>query len=150
MGASTGNAAYSNIKRARRSTHLFVILLLVIGTILALTGQNGSVAAEVDGTTLGVLGTYGEATFISLDGIESVELKETLNFGACLEGEETKNTVSGRYSNEEFGEYTLHVYTKSSPYVVVTYEGGKVLVFNQKTERLTKNLVEKLEEAGAL
>lgn len=139
----------SQIKRSRWITTLFVIAIFFFGTLFALKGDTGAVTAQVDGNgrMLGVLGTYGNASFISLDEIDEFWLTDDLDAGTLIEGEEKKNTSSGRYRNDEFGEYTLHVYTDEAPYIVVRYGDGEILVFNQGRERLTDGIYEDLQEA---
>lgn len=149
MNQATEHAHISQIKRNRWITTLFVIAIFFFGTLFALKGDTGSVTAQVDATgkMLGVLGTYGNASFIPLDEIEEFWLTNDLDTGNLVEGEEKKNTCSGRYRNDEFGEYTLHVYTDEAPYIVVRHGGGEILVFNQGRERLTKGIYEDLQEA---
>lgn len=147
MGFSTDNASFGFAGRGRRTTHLFVLALLILGTVLALTRPTGSVTAQVDDTMLGVLGTYGSALFVELDEITGVRSADTLVFGTCVEGEETKDTLSGRYSNDAFGEYELHVYPETTPYIVVEYGEGNTLVFNQATARLTERVLADLTAA---
>ena len=147
MQQSSAKDAALIYKRNRWITGVFVIAILIFGTVTALTGQTGSVTAQVDTAMLGVIGTYGSAEFVPLDEIEEFRLTETMDFGSRIEGEETKNTMSGRYSNEEFGEYLLHVYPEKEPYLVVRYSQGKTLVFNLGGERLTKSIFKDLEEA---
>ena len=139
----------SQIKRSRWITTLFVIVIFFFGTLFALKGNTGAVTAQVDGTgkMLGVLGTYGDACFISLDEIDEFWLAYDLDAGTMVEGEATNNTFSGRYCNDEFGEYTLHVYTDQAPYIVVRYGDGEILVFNQGRERLTDGIYKDLQEA---
>lgn len=151
MNRATEHEHISQIKRSRWITTLFVIVIFFFGTLFALKGDTGAVTAQVDATgkMLGVLGTYGNASFIPLDEIDEFWLTNDLDAGILVEGEEKKNTSSGRYHNDEFGEYTLHVYTDEAPYIVVRYGGGEILVFNQGRERLTKGIYEDLQEACA-
>jgi len=139
----------SQIKRSRWITTLFVIVIFFFGTLFALKGDTGAVTAQVDadGKLLGVIGSYGSATFVSLDDIDEFWLADDLDAGTMVEGEEKKNTSSGRYRNDEFGEYTLHVYTDQAPYIVVRYGDGETLVFNQGRARLTDGIYEDLQEA---
>lgn len=149
MNRSADNNYLAQAKRNRWITTLFVIAIFFFGTLFALKGNSGAVTAQVDGTNrmLGVLGTYGNACFISMDEIDAFWLTDDLDAGTLVEGEETKNTSSGRYRNDEFGEYTLHVYTDQAPYIVIRYADGEVLVFNQGRARLTEGIYEDLQEA---
>jgi len=95
---------------------LIVVVLFLIGTIQALTGSKGFVTVEVDDQHLRVSGTYGSPVFLKLDTIADVQLVDSFDFGPCIDGETTGNTVSGTYSCEEYGIYTVHAYT-SDPYI---------------------------------
>lgn len=137
----------SQVKKSRWITTLFVIVIFFFGTLFALKGNTGSVTAQVNESLLGVIGTYGDTTFIKLDEINEFLLVDVIEKGEKVEGEETDNTCSGVYKNEEFGEYTLHAYMDLAPYIVVHYGEGETLVFNQGRERLTRSLYEDLQEA---
>ena len=135
--------------RARNTRTLTVLLLIAIfvfGTIQAVSDRSGSVTAEVGSNMLGVLGSYGETVFVQREEITQVRLADELDFGRMLEGEETKTTLSGRYENDVFGAYTLHVYPEKAPYIVVSYGDGETLVFKQKTAKQTRALYEELTE----
>lgn len=132
--------------RTRSFTILLLIAIFVFGTIQALSGRSGSVTAQMDSAMLGVLGSLEQPTFVSLDEITQVRLADTVSFGECVAAEETQNTLSGLYKNDAFGVYTLYVYTKSGPYIVVSYGDGDTLVFNLKTEKQTRNFYEDLAE----
>lgn len=148
MNRFAENNYLSQIKRNRWITTLVVIVIFFFGTLFALKGDTGAVTAQVDktGGILGVLGTYGNACFVTLDEIDQFWLADDLDAGTMVEGEETKNTSSGLYRNNEFGEYTLHVYIDQAPYIVVRYGDGETLVFNQGRERLTRGIYEDLQE----
>lgn len=132
--------------RTRSVTILLLIAIFAFGTIQALSGRNGSVIAQLDSSMLGVLGSPEQPVFVPFDSITQIRLADTVSFGECVEGEETQNTLSGLYENDDFGVYALHVYTKSSPYIVVSYGDGDTLVFNQKTEKQTREFYEDLAE----
>lgn len=147
MSQYSNQSVHEQQKRSRWITTLFVILIFFFGTLFALRGDTGSVTAQVDTALLGVVGTYGDTVFIPLESIGDFYLTESLDIGTQVDGEVTKNTCSGQFSNEEFGEYTLHIYTDEAPYIVVRYGEGNTLVFNQGRERLTNGIYEDLQEA---
>ena len=138
----------AQLKRNRWITTLIFILILFFGSLFALRGNSGSVTAQVNDTLLGVVGTYGDPTFVSLDEIEQLQLTETMDFGAQVDGETKDNTMSGVYHNEEFGDYTLHVYHEKAPYIIVKYNGGNILVFNLGRASLTNEMYEDLQNAA--
>lgn len=121
---------------------MFVALLFIIGTVLSMTGRQGSVTAQVDGEKLGVMGTYGKTIFVMLDDVTDVQLVDEMDFGTAVDAAETGNTMCGTYDHDVYGAYELRVYMKKSPYIVVTYGEGDVLVFNQVSKRQTQDIYE--------
>ena len=141
---SRKNSEDSRTRVDRRIMTMIIVAIFAFGTIQALSGQSGAVTAATDDYKLGVMGTYGETLFISFEDIEDVQLLESLDLGTCVDGDITKNTMSGTFSNDTFGEYTLHVYSKCEQYIVIKYDEGKILVFNQGNKRLTDRIYEDL------
>lgn len=137
-------SSHEKTRRSRKYTIIILLILFILGTVQALSGRTGSITAQTDGNMLGVVGSYGDPVFVQRDEITHLELVNAVDFGRCLEGEEKNNTLSGLYENDAFGAYTLHVYTSGSPCIVVHYGGGNTLVFNQKTEKLTREIYEDL------
>lgn len=143
---SNQNNSRASAGKARRYSLIIIVLIFVFGTVRALSGQYGTVTAQVDEEKLGVLGSYGDAVFIYKDDITQVQLVDELITGTAVDAQETKNTMCGLYENEAYGTYTLHVFTEKQPYVVVTYGDGEVLVFNQANKRQTENIYEDLTQ----
>lgn len=132
--------------QGRRIGLIIVIALFIIGTIQALSGRSGTVSTEVNDEYLGVAGTYGDASFVKLSEVTDIQLVESFDFGTCVEGEETGNTVSGIYSNELFEQYTTHAYTGKETYIIVQ-DSEKTLVFNCASESRTEEFYEELTQA---
>ncbi len=147
MNRYVENTQMAQVKRSRLITTIFVIIIFFFGTLFTLKGNYGSVSAQVNDTLLGVVGTYGDAIFVELNDVEDFWLADKLEKGVLIEGEETKNTCSGRYKNQEYGEYVLHIYSDNAPYIVIRYGEGNTLVFNQARERFTHDVYEDLKEA---
>lgn len=133
--------------RGRLVTIFVVAALFAIGTFQTLTGSKGFVTAETDGIHLGVCGTYGDTVFVELSAITDVQLVDPFSYGTRIEGQETGNTVSGIYTSEALGQYTLHAYTDVSACILVTYPEG-VLVFNCSSASRTEKLYASLAEAA--
>lgn len=141
---SSEYASGNSYKKNRKYTLGFVILLFIIGTVLSLSGRQGSVTSQVDVEKLGVMGSYGETIFIPLEDITDVQLVDELDFGTAVDAEESGNTMCGTYENDAYGTYELRVYMKKSPFIVVAYGDGDILVFNQGSKKLTQNIYEDL------
>ncbi|MGN0977750.1 MAG: hypothetical protein ACI4PH_06815, partial [Faecousia sp.] len=106
----------------------------------------GYVTVAMDQAHLGVCGTYGETTLVALDTITEVRLTDSLPDGTCLEGEQTGNTISGIYTNEALGTYTVHAYSEVPACILITYPEG-LLVFNCDSVSRTEELYASLTEA---
>lgn len=132
--------------QGRRISLIIIIVLFVIGTVQALSGKTGTVTTEVNDEYLGVAGTYGDASFVKLSDVADIQLVEFFDFGICIEGDETGNTVSGIYSNEMFERYTTHAYTGKEAYIIVQ-DTEKTLVFNCSTESRTEKFYDELIQA---
>lgn len=132
--------------KGRQFAAIIIIALFLIGTIQALTGSRGFVTTGINDDYLGVDGTYGDPVFLELASISNVQLVDPFDFGTCIEGEETKNTVSGTYSCSEYGTYSVHAYT-DEPCIVVHSPSG-ILVFNCGSNSHTEDLYNQLANAS--
>lgn len=131
--------------KGRKLATIIIAALFLIGIIQALTGSRGFVTTEINDTHLGVDGTYGDPVFLELASISDVQLVDPFDFGTCIEGEETKNTVSGTYSCAEYGTYTVHAYIDEMCIVVQGPDG--TFVFNCGSNSHTEDLYTQLAEA---
>lgn len=136
----------TSFTKGRKFAAIIIVILFLIGTAQVLTGSRGFVTAEINEQYLGVDGTYGDPVFLELASISDVQFVDSFDFGTCIEGEETKNTVSGTYSCEQYSEYTAHAYT-NEPCIVVHSPSG-VLVFNCGSDSHTEDMFEQLTEAS--
>lgn len=136
-----------NPTRGRLLTILIVAALFAIGAFQILSGSRGYITTAMDDTHLGVCGTYGDTVFVELAAITDVQLADSLSYGTCIEGKETQNTVSGIYTNEALGQYTMHAYTDVPAYILVYYPEG-VLVFNCESLPQTEKMYLSLEAAA--
>lgn len=135
-----------NPKRRRRFLPTIIIAaLFLIGTLQALTGSTGVITVAIDDRHLGVDGTHGDAVFVELDAISDIQFAETFDFGTCVDGETTRNTVSGTYSCDAYGEYTVHAYIDESCIIVHSPDG--ILVFNCGSTSQTEKMYDQLTAA---
>lgn len=137
-----------NPNRGRRLAFLMIVVLFVIGIVQVLSGSSGFVTAEADGKLLGVCGTYGDPVFLELNTITDVQLVDSFDYGTCVEGEEVGKTISGIYSCDTLGQYTVHAYTSVDSCIIVTHPEG-VLVFNCSSGSLTEQMYKELLETCA-
>lgn len=132
------------VGRRRQVTICIFILIFLFGTAQAIYGKGGTITVQTDAQKLGVLGTSQGPSFVPFSDVTELQLLDGLEFGTCLEGDETANTLSGIYENDLLGTYVLHVYKEKSPYILVRYGQDEALVFNQKSEKSTQKVYEDL------
>ena len=145
----TGENQESKIPQARgrKLAAIIIAALFLIGIIQALTGSKGFVTTEINNQYLGVCGTYGEPVFLALNTITDVQLVDSFDFGSCIEGEETKNTVSGTYSCTQYDKYVAHAYLDEA--CIIVHSSSGVLVFNCGSDSHTEDMYAQLAEAAA-
>jgi len=87
-----------------------------------------------------------EYTEIDLDpfGEPLIELRFEFDRGSKESGFNSPKINSGKYHNDEFGDYILATYAKVNAYIVVSYNGGHCIVFNGKTVENTEDLYDEL------
>lgn len=135
-----------SLKKGRRFTIFMVIVLFAIGMYQTLSGSQGIVTVQIDDEHLGVCGTYGDAVFVKISDIKDIALTDSFDFGTSIEDASTGNTVSGIYSCDAYGQYTVHAYTDVSSYIVVSYPDG-ILVFNCVNDSRTEDIYNQLLQA---
>lgn len=133
--------------RGRKLAITIIVALFLIGIIQTLSGSRGFVTTEINDRYLGVDGTYGDPVFLELITIMDVQLVEEFDFGTCIEGEQTKNTVSGTYSTPEYGTCTVHAYT--GELCIVVHSPSGVLVFNCGSDSHTEDMYKEIAAAIA-
>lgn len=78
--------------------------------------------------------------------IEHMEMVDasTFSIGQPVSGERTGDRYIGKYVNSAFGNYTIYAYAKVTKFIIVTYNGGKILVFNMKDLASTERTAERI------
>lgn len=120
---------------------MWVIAILGVAAMAALilpvTWVKRTVAEFSDGV-LRVTGSSIDES-IPVKNIRSFELREKITVGEAVNSRTNGWMVGGIFRNGEFGEYLITADCDAKAFIVVRY-GGKVLVFNLKTEEMTENL----------
>ena len=131
-----------NFRLKKRSPWFTAIVLVAIGIF---TFTVGSVAVRFAETSFTINATGG-AIEVPYQKISEVEYRETNINGRRSFGIGTMKINSGRFTNEEFGDYTLYAYTSVKPVIVVHHSDNMVLVFNLKTVEETRSVYETLRD----
>ena len=105
----------------------------------------GSVAFSSINNSFTVKATGG-AIEVPYNKVSEIEYRETNINGRRTVGVGIMKINSGTFSNEEFGNYALHVYSSVKPVIVVHHSDNMVLVFNLKTVEETRSAYETLRD----
>lgn len=108
-------------------------------------GTNGMVSYQMDGEKLGITFQDHAPVFIPYEEIEDVEWRDTFSMGDSIESGQWDGGWYGTYENEEYGKYQLYLYSDVGNYIVIHSEQG-VLVFNDSTEKSTRQAFQRLQE----
>ncbi|WP_455436214.1 hypothetical protein [Hungatella hathewayi] len=133
-------------KRNGRSMLIMTIVFFLAASFWSMSGHDGTIISQVDKEMLGVAGDNG-SVFISMEDILSVELLNNLDIGICISGESGDNVNMGKFQNEIYGEYLLYAYKEAGSYIAVHY-GEDVLVFNNRSRKITEKTYEELINAS--
>ncbi len=117
-----------------------LVVACAIGSLVVL--GSGSVSANLDDKGLGVSAPFVDEE-ISYQDIDSVELRNDVDYGSRRAGYAGKNLLSGNFRNDEFGNYKLAVHRSTDECIVVHHDGG-ILVFNLESSDDTKRFYDDL------
>jgi hypothetical protein len=129
---------------------LLAISLTITGVIVGVVLFMGDVDVDLREDSFRVDAPSAKKTVeyseIDLDpfGEPMAELRYEFDRGSKESGFNSPKINSGKYHNNEFGDYVLATYAKVNAYIVVSYDDGHNIVFNTKTVESTENLYEEL------
>ena len=118
-----------------------IICLVVVAVLVVLMGPQSSVSMEALDQELVMKGTSGYTLRTTYAEIRQAELRESLEYGAVVNGESGKREKSGTWKNEEFGEYRLCVDAKVNSCIVL-YMESEIHVINIESNESTASLYE--------
>lgn len=128
---------------------LMLILAAVAAVLIAVSVLTyvftGDITYNYTDTSLQVTNSYISGVELAYEEMDSVELRQSFDFGARGYGFGSARLAMGVYQNDEFEAYTLYAY-KSCESVVLIRSGEKVLVLNCKDAQQTNALYETLLE----
>jgi hypothetical protein len=116
-------------QRIRKVKIILGICLLAAIMIYLVSTDVESISVAVKNEYLTLSYSSGDSFEIKLKDITSVSEKEDLDLGKYVSGIETKKYKFGVWENDEFGEYSLCIYSNVEKYIVVE-TSTNIFVFN--------------------
>ena len=124
-----------------------VIIIAVIGSAILLFTGDIEIYYEDDFFRINA-DFYGDLK-VSYSEIDNIEYRNGFDMGTRTNGFGSPRLSMGKFSNDEFGSYTLYAYTKAEEFIVIT-KGTKKLVVGMSNSEDTKaiydTMLEKIEK----
>ncbi len=140
----TGEKAQTAARsRAGRAVTVILIAAVTLGIVFLVT--SGDISQEYGEDSFTIHAPYWDDLTVDYEAIKRVEYRESLEAGSRTWGFGSFRLLLGEFENEEFGTYTRYTYTGDGPCVVITGEGG-TLVLGGKDEESTREIYETLLE----
>lgn len=145
-GTFVGEAPAARSRRPALWAGALVATSLVIAVIIVVAVMgSGYVSASLEDGTLSVDASFVDED-IAVEDISAVELRYGMEYGLRTGGLGSSGYLSGSFTNDEFGRYTLAVHRDVDAAIVVHHTGG-VLVFNLGTGEETSAMYAELSAA---
>lgn len=132
-------------KQKKLMLALAAVAVALIAIVVVAYVFTGSITCTYTDTALQVTNSYISGVELAYEDIDSVELRQSFDFGVRGYGFGSAKLAMGVYQNEEFEGYTLYAY-KSCESVVLIRSGEKVLVINGESAADTQIIYDTLLE----
>lgn len=141
VGTYKEDATYT-LGSSKKYAVVFVIVLFAVVAVLLVSG---SVKVQYHDSDFTVNATYWSDLTVRYDEIEDIEYLEQYRKGDREMGFGSFKLGMGLFHNQEFGDYTLYAYNKTSQGVCLTVNGEKIVI-SAENEDATKAIYEELSE----
>lgn len=121
---------------------VYLIAVTAVSGAFFSIGEEYTVDVDLNETSFTVTAPMFNHTF-TYEKVESIELDENFDRGFRKWGYGTSTVCSGKFSNDEFGNYELASYTKCKSCIVILYD-GEIYAFNQATVSETQTLYDEI------
>lgn len=138
-GTYTEDAMYS-LGATNKYVKVFVAAILVVVAVLLVSG---SVKVQYHDSDFTINATYWNDLTVRYDEIEDIEYLEQYRKGEREMGFGSFKLGMGAFHNQEFGDYTLYAYNKTSQGVCLKVN-GETIVISAEDEAATKAIYEEL------
>ena len=141
-----GTAVEISLPKTKFEKYVFRITMFFVAAILAFCVFicfTGDIEVAYGEDTFTVEASYWDDLTVAYDVIDAVEYHADFNKGARTFGFGTPRLSIGSFQNDECGAYTLYAYTNCDAAVVLTADGG-VLVLSGRDAESTRAIYEEL------
>lgn len=144
-GTFTESQVNKNLKKHPVILAVTMVLVTVILVGVAFIMFTGDIAYTVTDTTLAIDVDFHSDLTVSLETIDSIELRQGNPGGTRTWGFASARLMLGWFESDELGDYSRYTYNGCDSYILLT-SGDDTLILNAKTEADTQALYEALTE----
>ena len=139
------------LRRSHRNLKWIMVSCIAVGivvviVVVALALFSGHADASMDEDSLTIDATMMHQDIAYTD-IAYVELREDMDYGMRIGGYGGADISSGKFRNDEFGNYKLAVHNSVDACIVVHRTNGEVTVFNLQDDGSTREFYDRLSTA---
>ncbi len=148
-GGNVDNELSKEINRANKASkrNLLICVVLIIGFFIYSMVVGPSIPSVLmEKSYFAVMGLNKETTAYYFDGIQSVELRDSLesyDFGDIISGESSRRAYSGIFDTPEFGKCNVQLDKRVGNFLVIK-TGAETLLLNYESEATTAEFMNSL------
>lgn len=110
------------------TTIVTVAAIAVVVAVSIILKSAGDIEYTFEDASFSVHTSMWKDLSVNYEDINSAELREDIVIGSRENGYGSKKLNMGRFSNSEFGNYTLYAYTSCNSLVLLHMKDGSVIV----------------------
>ena len=142
-GTFTESQVNQDLKKHPVLLGVTTVLVTAILVGVAFIMFTGDIVYTVTDTTLAIDADFHSDLTVSLETIDSIELRQGNPGGTRTWGFASARLMLGWFENDELGDYSRYTYNGCDSYILLT-SGDDTLILNAKTEADTQALYESL------
>lgn len=146
-----GKTVFTPIPKSKASKVLSVILLIFTGAVLiffSIVMFSGDISVKYEEAFFTLKASMWNDYKVNYESVENIEYREYDSVGKKIGGLDNLRLRAGRFRNAEFGNYTRYSYNECECCVVLTVNGGTVVVNGkdrESTEDIYNELISKIK-----
>ena len=135
------NTIPKSMNKTSKVITLIVLPLILIGVVVMMLV--GTIALTYGESSFTVEATFSDSRTVEYDAVDSIEYREDFDKGTRIFGFSSARLLTGTFSNDEFGSYTLYSYTTCDSAVIIKV-GNKTLAISGADNQITKEIYDTL------
>lgn len=135
----------SNKKTSKVGTYVIVGISVVVGIFVFVMLETGDVKYQYGDTSVKAVASYWSDETFDYDSIEEITYRTDVKVGDRVSGLGSFRLNLGRFSNDEFGRYTLYSYVNCKEFVELKTTDG-IVMLNGVNPEATREIYDTLSQ----